>query len=121
MRFRANAGADDVRDVYRGSAHDTNPKFWSVCHMRDSDTMLVCSVKYRPGIAFAYWLMALSRRGGGGEWHEAHRLQTAQSPTLSCPISDSRVLVGNNDSAYLELFRVQSGQRIVCFHSIRVQ
>ena len=39
MRVRDNAG--DLRDVYR-APHDTSPLITSVCHMSDSDTLLVC-------------------------------------------------------------------------------
>ena len=102
-RARANADADDTRYVY------------SVCHMRDSDTVLVCSRECGPDNTSANWLVALSRRGGGGEWREAHRLQT-EGATLS----DSRVLIGQFYSDYVELLRVQSGPRIARVHSIRV-
>ena len=40
MRVRDNAG--DLRDVYR-APHDTSPYVLSVCHMSDSNTLLVCS------------------------------------------------------------------------------
>ena len=46
MRVRDNAG--DLRDVYRGTPHDTSPIVWSVCHMSDSDTLLVCSCENGP-------------------------------------------------------------------------
>ena len=41
MSVRDNTG--DLRVVYRGSAHDASPAIFSVCHMRDSATLLVCS------------------------------------------------------------------------------
>ena len=50
MRVRDNAG--DLRDVYRA------PQIWSVCHMSDSDTLLVCLGEYGPGRG---WL--------NGWWH----------------------------------------------------
>ena len=52
MRVRDNAG--DLRDVYR-APHDTSPIVLSVCHMSDTDTLLVCSGDY--------FLVALSRNG----------------------------------------------------------
>ena len=39
MRVRDNAG--DLRDVYR-APHGTSIVLYCVCHMRDSDTLLVC-------------------------------------------------------------------------------
>ena len=56
----------NLRDVCR-----VVPKHvWSVCHMSDSDTLLVCTGKYRGN----KWLVALSRNGSG--WREAQRVQT---------------------------------------------
>ena len=46
MRVRDNAG--DLRDVYRATLHDKSPFVWSVCHMSDSDTLLVCSGEFGP-------------------------------------------------------------------------
>ena len=71
MRVRDNAG--DLRDVYRGP-HETSPVVLSVCHMSDSDTLLVCSGEYGPDGKFACWLVALSRNGS--EWRETQRVQT---------------------------------------------
>ena len=147
MRVRDNAG--DLRDVYRAS-HDTSldTEIYSVCHMSDSDTLLVslneCS---------AYWLVALSRNGS--EWREAHRVQIDGSVHISYALSDSRVLIGeicsakkhggwlaglkagarwlkNEDSddedmedmdmdyINMELFRVESGPRIARVHRIHL-
>ena len=39
---RAIDNAGDLCDVYR-APHNTSPLVWSVCHMSDSDTLLVCS------------------------------------------------------------------------------
>ena len=36
-------GTPQLQDVYRGSAHDTSPWLCSVCHLSDTDTLLVCS------------------------------------------------------------------------------
>ena len=129
MRVRENAG--DMRDVYGGSAHDSESHICSVCHMRDSDTLLVCSRECRRWWpfepSFSDWLVALNRRGGDGEWRETQRVKTAQLATLSCELSDARVLLGADGSAYLELFRMQtarglftSGPRIAHEHFIRV-
>ena len=96
MRVRDNA--DDLRDVYR-APHDTSPDVWSVCHMSDSDTLLVCSWEEGSDHKSAYWLVALSRNGS--EWREAQRVQTDGEGYISCALSDSRVLIGNSN--YMEL------------------
>ena len=113
MRVRDNAG--DLRDVYK-APHDTSPLVWSVCHMSDSDTLLVCSREYGPDVNYANWLVALSRNGS--EWREANRVQTDRMGWNCCALSDSRVLIGN--STYMELFRVEGGQRIARVHRIHV-
>ena len=115
MRVRENAG--DLRDEYR-APHDTSPFIMSVCHMSDSDTLLVCSDEYGPDMKFAHWLVALSRNGS--EWREAQRVQTDRMGRISCALSDSRVLIGEWKSMYMELFHVESGPRIARFHSIHV-
>ena len=61
MRVRDNAG--DLRDVYRGTPHGKSPLIYSVCHISDSDTLLVCSYEYGPDGKEADWLVALSRNG----------------------------------------------------------
>ena len=118
MRVRDNAG--DLRDVYR-APHDTSPYIRSVCHMSDSDTLLVCSGEEGPDRKYAKWLVALSRNGS--EWREAQRVQTDGMGVISCALSDSRVLIGSNaigDTKYMELFRVESGPRIAHVHRIHV-
>ena len=92
MRVRDNAG--DLRDVYRARY------IYSVCHMSDSDTLLVGSREY------VWWLVALSRNGS--EWRE----QT-DGGVISCALNDSRVLIGRWKSTYMELFRVESGPRSI--------
>ena len=62
--------------------------------------------------------MALSRNGC--EWREEQRVQTDRLGLISCALSDSRVLIGGWISTYMELFRVESGSRIVRVHRIRV-
>ena len=114
LRVRDNAG--DLRDVYKGTAHYTSPLVYSVCHMSDSDTLLVCSLERGLDRKLAEWLVALSRNGS--EWREAHRVQTDGRGRISCPLSDSRVLIGNWQ--YMELFRVESGPRIARVHRIHV-
>ena len=116
MRVRDNAG--DLRDVYRGTLHDTSPNVLSVCHMSDSDTLLVCSREKGQDRKLAYWLVALSRNGS--EWREAQRVQTDGRGQISCALSDSRVLIGEPYSTYMELFRVESGPRIARVHPIHV-
>ena len=112
MRVRVNAG--DLRDVYR-APHDTSTYSYirSVCHMSDSDTLLVCSTERGPDRKFAKWLVALSRNGS--EWREAQRVQTDGEGEISCALSDSRVLICGSEiggSTYMELFRVESVHRI---------
>ena len=115
MRVRDNVG--DLRDVYR-APHDTSPYIYSVCHMSDSDTLLVCWSEYGPDRKRANWLVALSRNGS--EWREAQRVQTDGQGVISCALSDSRVLIGEDDSTYMELFHVKRGPRIARVHRIHV-
>ena len=115
MRVRDTAG--DLRDVYR-APHDTSPYISSVCHMRDSDTLLVCSREDGPDGKRANWLVALSRNDS--EWREAQRVQIDGYGWISCALSDSRVLIGDSNSTYMELFRVESGPRIARVHRIHV-
>ena len=115
MRVRDNAG--DLRDVYRAPL-DTSPLIWSVSHMSDLDTLLVCSGELGPDWKYANWLVALSRNGS--EWRETQRVQIDGIGTISCALSDSRVLTGKNNSTYMELFRVESGPRIARLHRIHV-
>ena len=70
-----------------------------------------------PGGNYSDWLVALSR--SGSEWREEHRVKTGESGNISCALSDSRVLIGNN-SKYMELFRVENGPRIARVHRINV-
>ena len=109
MRVSDNAG--DLRDVYRDPHVSA---IYSVCHMSDSDTLLVCSGEEGPDRKYAQWLVALSR--DGSEWREAHRVKTDGIGQISCALSDSRVLIGNS----MELFRVESGPRIALVHRIHV-
>ena len=112
MRVRDNAG--DLRDVYR-APHDT-PLYGgvkSVCHMSDSDTLLVCLSENNK-----WWLVALSRNGS--EWREAQRVVTVLEGRISCALSDSRVLIGQHNSTYMELFCMESGPRIARVHRIHV-
>ena len=115
MRVRDNAG--DLRDVFR-APHDKDPRVLSVCHMSDSDTLLVCSTEDGPDGKRARWLVALSRNGS--EWREVQRVQTDGRGFISCALSDSRVLIGEWISTYMELFRVESGPRIARVHRIHV-
>ena len=110
MRVRDNAC--DLRDVYSASL------VFSVCHMSDSDMLLVCSYEVGPDKLLANWLVALSRNGS--EWRETQRVQTDGDRDISCALSDSRVLIGERRSTYMELFRVESGPRIARVHRIYV-
>ena len=80
--------------------------------MSDSDTLLVCSYEDKR------WLVQLSRNGS--EWREAQRVQTDGIGAISCALSDSRVLIGQYNTTYMELFRVESGPRIARLHRIHV-
>ena len=114
VRSIDNAG--DLRDVYR-SPYDKSPFVWSVCHMSDSDTLLVCSGEDDPDRKKASWLVALSRNGS--EWLETHRVETDMG-WISCALSDNRVLIGGRalGTTYMELFSVESDPSIVRIHRI---
>ena len=71
IRVRHSAG--DLRDVYTNTTGDYCPH--SVCHMKDSDTLLVCERQYTSGGNDSYWLVALRR--SGSEWRETHRMRLA--------------------------------------------
>ena len=108
IRVRDNA----VCDVYRA------PFVNSVCHMSDSDTLLVCWGEQGPDNN-TNWLVTLSRNGS--EWREAQRVQIDGIGNISCALSDSRVLIGECINTYMELFRVESGPRIARVHRIHVR
>lgn len=76
-----------LRDVYTVS----DGTVCGVCHINDSDTLLVCS-----GDRHENWLVALSRCGN--EWRETQRAQTEETPKISCALSDLRVLIGKENS-----------------------
>ena len=86
--------------------------------MSDADTLLVFSVELGPLGKRANWLVALSRNDS--EWRQAQRVQTDGKGWSSCSLSDSRVLVGQWRSTYMELFRVESGPHIAHVHRIHV-
>ena len=81
--------------------------------------MIICSDERGPDQKRAYWLVALSRNGS--EWREEQRVQTDGSGHINCALSDSRVLIGQYRSTYMELFLVESGPRIVRVHPIHVR
>ena len=117
---RDNAG--DLRDVYK-TGDDSYPQ--SVCHMKDSDTLLVGEWHRTSEESGDYWLVALSR--SGSEWRETHRLQlhvTSNNRLHLCALSDSRVLCGQYRSTYLELLRadvaVESGARVASVRRLDV-
>ena len=118
MPLRNNAG--DLREVYT-APHDMSPDLSSVCHVSDSDTLLVCSSESVLDQKSVNWLAALSRNGS--LWRETHRVQTegkCWNIMICCALSDSRVLIGMWDSTYMELFRLESGPRIARLHCIYV-
>ena len=102
ISLRSNSG--HLRDVFTRTECGTTPYVHSVCHMSDSDSLLVCYTDRQ------HWLAALRRRGN--EWREIPRVQTGGMGHMCCALADSRVLVGELVSTYLEMFRVESGPRI---------
>ena len=109
--------ADEMRDVYK-TPHGASPIVWCVCQLSDSDTLLVCLEEKGPDKKLAYWLVALSRNGS--EWRETQRMQTEGLGWICCALSDSRVLIGQWLSTFMELFRVESGPRIERVHRLDV-
>lgn len=84
-----------LRVVYRKSE-----RVYNVCYLKNSDILLVCSYDLSTN-----WLVALNRIGS--DWCEAYRLQTLGGiPTISCELSESKVLVGESNSTYMELIKV---------------
>ena len=103
-----------LRDLYR-APQDKSPDIWSVSHLSDSDTVLVCFRERALDKSPTNWLVAFGRNCSGSEWHEAQRVQTDGVGWMCCSLCDSRVLIGGL-SSFLELFRVES-----CNHIARVQ
>lgn len=97
--------ASGLRDVYKVKGGNLN----SVCHMCDSDTLLVCLHEQN-----SHWLVALKRNGILFRlltnppliWSDTDRVQTGGEGGICCALSESRVLIGAFDSMYMELFRV---------------
>lgn len=100
----------DLGDVYRGSIPET--RILSVCHMSDSDTLLVCSNEK------VNYLVALIRSGSG--WREAQRVQTIIPGWICIALSESQVLIGQYGSKCLELYRVESGPIIERVHRLQL-
>ena len=116
IRLQDNAG--DMREVFRCTSLEAiTPRMFSVCHMSDSDSLLVCTAEHWQNER-AYWLVLLRR--AGSEWRETHRVHTALWGYICCALSDSRALVGAYNSTSMELFRVQSDARIAHVHRIDV-
>ena len=117
IRLQDNAG--DMREVYRCRCTAQGVSYVSsVCHMSDSDSLLVCT---REDWQYASWLVLLRR--AGSEWRETHRVHSAQTGLVAmmcCALSDSRALVGQYYSTSMELFHVQSDARIAHVHRIDV-
>ena len=118
IHLQENAG--DLHDVYRTT------KVFSVCHMSDSDSLLVWLHGFsKSNYDSAFWLVLLSRERK--KWRETHRVQTAgqeiENTSLvhaCCALNDSRVLIGHLNFTCIELFRVESGSRIERVHLIHV-
>lgn len=110
---------NDQHEVYRVTIGSVE----SVCHMSDSDLLLVCSREHSK-----IWLVALIRNGS--EWCEAHRVQTQapiedqshQFKMITCAVSNSRVLVGQFDNSYkyMELFCVKCCTPVSIAHIQRI-
>lgn len=81
--------------------------------MSDSDALFVCLEELN-----IYWLVALRR--SENVWREAQRVQTERMGWISCALSDSRVLIGQCKSTYLELFLVKSGLCIERLNRIQI-
>lgn len=68
----------------------------------------------------------MAMRRSGNKWCEAHRVLTnapkinKYNGIISCALSDSRVLIGQWYSKYLELFRVESGPHISFLYRITI-
>lgn len=105
-------------DVYRGTTDGRPPLLQSVCYMPDSDTLLVFSEEHLPDGAAANWMLALRRRKN--KWREEHRVKINGKGDMSCSLNNSRVLIGEWNSTFMELFRVASAARISSVHRIRV-
>ena len=115
--MRLHDNASDLFDVYR-APHDKTSLVRSVCHMSESDTLLVCSIEDVPDQKEANWQVAMSRNGS--EWREAQRVQTDGIGVMCCALNDSQALIGEYSSTYMEMIRVESGPRIVRVHRIHV-
>lgn len=112
LKLQDNSGS--LHDVYKGSVT-------SVCYMSQSDTLLLCSYERGPESKAGSWLVALKR--SPAQWREEHRMKTEDpgvSALISCELSDSRVLIGEFDSSYMELFRIESGPRIARINPVQV-
>ena len=122
ISLHSNSG--DLQDVFTITERGTKPDVRSVCHMSDSVSLLVCYTEYPRNVETVivdraqHWLVALSRRGN--EWRETPCVQTERVGLMCCALADSRVLVGEWRSKYLEMFRVENGPRIAHVHRISV-
>ena len=124
--------SDDLREVYAHSEHSTTPLPHSVCHMSDSDSFggfitkirrILRSPRFSWQIAMKeqHWLVVLCRRGN--EWCDALRVQIEALKFRDLffeSLADSRMVVGQYPSNYLEMFRVESDLCIAHVHRIRV-
>ena len=84
---------DTLRLAYDGSQHDNSPQVYSVCHLRESDTLVVCSREYGSDKSLANRLVALHRVNG--EYCETERIKIEVRALQCSAMSDSRVLVGS--------------------------
>lgn len=110
----------DSSSTYRQIRHQRlhrafDRSVFSVCHLRDSDTLLVCT-----GDKGGPALVALARTEDkqSHSWREAHRYWNNKTDMIRA-LSDSRVLIGERNSRSLDLFRIESGPRIVLLQRIQ--
>ena len=76
-----------------------------VCHISDSDPLLVCSYEKGPDQQSANWWHSFATATNGA------RLSKWSSKEMDVSVA-RWVLIGQTDSTFIELFRVESGLRI---------
>ena len=116
INMHANQGSREMPIVYENNSNENNMRgFHNVCHINDPETLLVC---WSESNTNNYWLAALrrSRDEGEGKWREKKRLRIENTIIywIDCfALSKSRVLIGEHNSKYMELFRIHSNDPII--------
>lgn len=121
LRLPVKESIPDLQKITRSptqrKSHSWNEEVWSACHIADTDTLLVCVGKWAP--QFGKWLLAMRRKDS--EWVKTEfRVETKGLGNIICPLNDAQVLIGQRDSTYMELFRVDSDSRINRVHRIHL-